>query len=58
MNFALNIRINERVMYANFGDPRLPDRNLRHKKEQERMAILGRKFINLLITQKPLGVQN
>ena len=34
LKFGLNIRINESVMGANFGDPRSRDRELKHKKRQ------------------------
>ena len=32
LKFGLNIKNNESVMCANFGDPRSRDRKLRHKK--------------------------
>ena len=44
-------------MSANFGNPRSHDRNLRHKKTKKRWCLAW-KFINLPLTQKPLGVES
>ena len=43
-------------MCANSGYPTSRDRELRHKKH-EKLQFLACKFINLPITQKPLGLQ-
>ena len=51
------MEINKCVVCANFGDPGLRDRELRHKKNIK-MQFLAGKFINLPITQKPLGVHS
>ena len=41
--------INKSVMYANFGEPRSRDRDLRTLKPRKKRQFLGRKFINLFI---------
>ena len=46
------MEINERVMHANFGDPRSHDRELRHTKHGK---FWHENLLNLPITQKPLG---
>ena len=43
LKLKLNIRINERVMCANFGDSRSRDREMRHKKHKK-TAIIGLKI--------------
>ena len=52
------MEINEYVMCANFGDLRSRDRELRQKKKHNKWRFLARKFINLPIAQKPLGVHS
>ena len=39
LKFELNIRMNESVMYVNFGDPRSRDRESRYKKHKKRVLI-------------------
>ena len=45
-------------MCANFGDPKSPNRELRHKKKRKKRQFLGQKFIILLIAQKPIDLQS
>ena len=45
-------------MSANFRNPSSRDRELKHQKNIKKLQFLARKVINLLITQKPLDVQN
>ena len=50
--------INKTFMHANFGDPRLRDRDLGTLKPRKNWQFCGQKFINLFIrAQKRLNIK-
>ena len=52
------MQINKIVMYANFENPRSRDHEVElPQKNSKKWRFIDRKFITLLLTQKPLDVQ-